>query len=135
MSAKDKIHTPVKNALIKAGYTVTHNPYTLWYGSERVYIDMAAEWTSPPEHIIIIEVKSFVKASIIRDFEDVLGQYIFYFGILKLTQPKYKLYIAISDKTYSDIIQREMINITLQFHAIPLIIVDIDQEEIVKWIN
>ncbi|OQY46248.1 MAG: XisH protein [Anaerolineaceae bacterium 4572_78] len=135
MSAKDKIHTPVKNALIKAGYTVTHDPYTLWYGSERVYIDMAAEWTSPPEHIIIIEVKSFVKASIIRDFEDVLGQYIFYFGILKLTQPKYKLYIAISDKTYSDIIQREMINITLQFHAIPLIIVDIDQEEIVKWIN
>jgi hypothetical protein len=43
MAARDKIHEPVKNALIKAGWTITSDPYTIEFEDEFVYADLAAE--------------------------------------------------------------------------------------------
>jgi hypothetical protein len=36
MPAKDRIHHAVKNALIKDGWTITHDPYRLEVGEEKV---------------------------------------------------------------------------------------------------
>ncbi len=43
MSAKDIIHEAVKSALIKEGWTVTDDPYTIEFNDEFVYADLAAE--------------------------------------------------------------------------------------------
>jgi len=43
--AKDKIHDQVKHALIKDGWTITDDPYTLKYGTDNSYPDFAAERT------------------------------------------------------------------------------------------
>ncbi|GBF79490.1 element excision factor XisH family protein [Aphanothece sacrum] len=41
--AKDIFHNAVKNALIKDGWKITHDPYRLRYGIADIYIDLAAE--------------------------------------------------------------------------------------------
>ena len=40
--AKDKIHEQVKNALIKDGWMITHDPFTITFGIRRVYADLGA---------------------------------------------------------------------------------------------
>ncbi|MEN8216447.1 MAG: element excision factor XisH family protein [Pseudomonadota bacterium] len=37
MPAKDIIHNPVKNALIKEGWKITHDPYTIRYEEVTAY--------------------------------------------------------------------------------------------------
>ena len=42
MPARDKLHD-VKNALIKDGWTITHDPYHLKYGEHDLFVDIGAE--------------------------------------------------------------------------------------------
>jgi hypothetical protein len=43
MPARDEIHDAVKNALIKDGWTITHDPYPLPFDDRDVYADLGAE--------------------------------------------------------------------------------------------
>ena len=79
--AKDIIHDQVKNALIKDGWTITHDPYTIDYEEVNMYADLGAERTIAAEQDgqkIVVEVKSFVKRSPMQDFKEAIGQYIIY---------------------------------------------------------
>ncbi len=40
---KDIIHDAVKNALIKDGWLITHDPFIVQYEDARVFIDLGAE--------------------------------------------------------------------------------------------
>jgi len=58
MAAQDIIHDAVKNALIKDGWTITHDPYIIKYEEVTLQADLGAErviekeeivkWTKPP---------------------------------------------------------------------------------------
>ena len=43
MPAPDIYHHVVKNALIKEGWTITHDPYILTFGQRNVFVDLGAE--------------------------------------------------------------------------------------------
>ncbi|MEA5468636.1 element excision factor XisH family protein [Spirulina sp. 06S082] len=43
MPAKDVYHQPVKNALIRDGWTITDDPYFIQYEDAELYADLAAE--------------------------------------------------------------------------------------------
>jgi hypothetical protein len=138
MAAKDLIHNAVKNALIKDGWTITHDPFTITYGDDTVFADLAAERPFTAERDdekIIVEVKSFVGRSAIQDFKTALGQYMLYLPALNELVPEYRLYIAISETAYDSDLQRDIIQLAVQTHHIPLIVVDITEEEIKQWIN
>ncbi|HAO19491.1 MAG TPA: XisH protein [Desulfobacteraceae bacterium] len=136
--AKDIIHNAVRNALIKDGWTITHDPYTIEYKDEFLYADLAAEHPIAAERgqlKIIVEVKSFVGHSVMQDFKLALGQYHIYLSLLKITAPEYKLYMAISDVVYSAGFQRPTIQLIVQQDILPMIIINLESEEIVRWIN
>jgi hypothetical protein len=81
MSAKDLYHDVVKTALIKDGWTITHDPYTLSAGCTDVFVDLGAERILAAERNsdkIAVEVKSFRGPSEVRDLEIAIGQYVFY---------------------------------------------------------
>ncbi len=91
MAAKDSIHDAVKQALIKDGWMVTHDPYTIAYQGEYAYADLAAERPFAAERAgqkIIVEVKSFTGPSTIHDFKAALGQYMFYLRLLTEVAPE-----------------------------------------------
>jgi XisH protein len=43
MPAPDIYHHVVKNALIKDGWTITHDPYALTFGQRNVFVDLGVE--------------------------------------------------------------------------------------------
>ena len=43
MSARDIIHDETKNALIKDGWTITHDPLTIWYDDVDMYLNVERE--------------------------------------------------------------------------------------------
>jgi endonuclease IV len=62
MSARDKFHERVKNALQKEGWLLTHDPYHIDLGFADFYIDLGAERliaaTKNGEQIAV-EIKTF----------------------------------------------------------------------------
>ncbi len=79
MPAKDVYHDNVKNALIKEGWIITADPYRIKYKDAELFADLAAEKPIAAERNgckIVVEIKSFLSPSPMRDFEIALGQYI-----------------------------------------------------------
>jgi hypothetical protein len=76
--AKDIIHDAVKKALVKDGWTITADPFTIKYEDATLFADLAAERViaaEKAEQKIIIEIKSFAGPSAMQEFEGALGQY------------------------------------------------------------
>ncbi len=89
--AKDVFHQQVKNALIKDGWNITHNPLTIRISEAvKLQIDLAAETTIAAERDsqkIAVEIKSFVGDSDISAFHTALGQYLNYSQALEEQEP------------------------------------------------
>ncbi len=136
--AKDIIHAAVKNALIKDGWTITADPFTIRYEDATVFADLAAERPIAAEKAgkrIIVEIKSFVGQSTMQDFKIALGQYQTYLPFLKELGLDHKLYLAVSDVVYEQIFQRPSIQLLVKWHSLPIIVVNTATEEIVEWTN
>ena len=85
MPARDQYHHQVKNALVKDGWTITHDPLRLKWGAKDLYVDLGAERLLNAEkghRKIAVEVKSFAGPSEIDDLEKALGQYLLYHDVL-----------------------------------------------------
>ncbi|MBE9223089.1 XisH family protein [Cyanobacterium stanieri LEGE 03274] len=138
MPKKDIYHDAVKNALIKDGWKITADPYKIKYKDAQLFADLALEkpiLAEQNERKIIVEIKSFLSPSPMRDFEIALGQYILYKNIITLTAPEYKVYLAIKDDVYENFFKRESIRDITQINKLLLVVVDMEREEILQWID
>lgn len=138
MPAKDVYHDGVKNALIKDGWTILADSYLLRYEDAQLYADLLAEKTLLAEQnnrTILVEIKSFINPSPMRDFELALGQYILYRDLLDLAQKHYGIYLAVKDTVFDSFFQRELINAIVKRHQIKFIVFNSEKEEIVSWIS
>ncbi|WP_423225237.1 element excision factor XisH family protein [Candidatus Amarolinea aalborgensis] len=93
MPAPDSIHDAVKNALVKAGWLITHDPYVVQFEEITLFADLGAERAMAAQlgsHKIVVEVKSFVSRSPIQDLKLALGQYDLVSGLLGTRRPRTK---------------------------------------------
>ncbi|QTA81478.1 XisH protein domain-conaining protein [Desulfonema limicola] len=137
MPAKDIYHNHVKSALIKDGWTITHDPLAMKWGTKDMYADLGAEKilaAEKKEQKIAVEVKSFVGVSIIKDLRDALGQYVLYHDILKRTEPDRILYLAIRQAVFLDIFEEPVGQLLLENQRVRLIVFNHRTEEVIKWI-
>lgn len=117
MSARDIYHDTVKRALQNANWTITHDPFPLQIGKKRLAIDLGAERLISADkglQKIVVEVKSFVGQSDVRDLQQALGQYILYRQILQEMGVKRQLYLAVSQITYNSVFMIELGEILLK---------------------
>lgn len=133
--ARDKLHDIVKKALVKDGWTITHDPYILkmYPGQE---IDLAAEKLIVAERgidKIAVEVKSFLTASKIYKFYEALGQYISYDIGIGLQEPERLLYLAIPEKVFDQLMEYTTVPMALKREKVRVIVVDPITETIIKW--
>lgn len=138
MPAKDIYHNEVKNALLKDGWTITADPYFIKYEDAELYADLAAEKPIAAQRQgqkIVVEIKSFVGRSLMYDFHGALGQYMVYRNLIQLTEPEYKLYLAIDDLVYKNFFQRKSIQLITNENKLLLIVVEMEKEEILQWID
>ncbi len=70
-----------------------------------------------------------------RDFEIALGQYILYRNLINLTEPEYQIYLAINESAYKNFFCRDSIQDVIKINQLFLIVVEIEKEEILQWIN
>jgi hypothetical protein len=55
--------------------------------------------------------------------------------VLEEIAPERKLYIAVSSMLYQTFFTQDIVKLILSKHQVPIIVVDIEAEEIVQWIN
>ncbi|MEB3311023.1 MAG: XisH family protein [Snowella sp.] len=138
MPAKDLYHEAIKNALVKDGWVIVADPYRIKYKDAELFADLAVEKPIAAERTgirIIVEIKSFLSPSPMKDFEIALGQYILYRNLINLTEPDYQIYLAIKDSVYVNFFQRDSIQDIVKINQLLLIIVDTEKEEILQWKN
>ena len=138
MPRKDIYHDSFKNALIKDGWTIIADPYTVEYENDNLYADLLAEKNLVPEkqkQIIVVEIKSFINPSPMNDFQNALGQYLLYRDFLEFSHKDYELYLAVRSTTFNTFFQRKSIQAVIQRHQINLIVFNDKKEEITSWIK
>ncbi|WP_414584420.1 XisH family protein [Scytonema sp. PCC 10023] len=137
--AKDVFHQQVKNALIKDGWIITHDPFTIRISEAvKLQIDLAAENAIAAERDtekIAVEIKSFIADSDISEFHTALGQYLNYCQAIEEQEPDRIVYLAVPIETYQDFFQLAFVQRALQRYQVKLIIYDPKKEEIRQWIR
>ena len=136
MPAKDIHHDAVKNALLTDGWTITHDPLRLTWGSKDMYVDLGAERLLAAEKSdrrIAVEIKSFVGRSEMDDLEKALGQYVLYRAVLAEREPGRLLYLAIPADML-DIFEQPLGKLLLKNNLAQVIGFDPQTEVIVQWI-
>lgn len=137
MPARDIYHNNVKNALIKDGWTITHDPLRLSWGGKDLYVDLGAEQllaAEKAEQQIAVEIKSFVGDSEVDDLEKALGQYILYRTVLSEREPNRVLYLAVPKDILRDIFKEPLGQLLLRHNLVQIIGFDPQAEVIVEWI-
>ncbi|MCY7276623.1 MAG: XisH family protein [Phormidesmis sp. CAN_BIN44] len=138
MPARDIYHDTVKNALLKDGWTITHDPYRLKLArGKNLFIDLGAERLIAAERgieKIVVEVKSFRSESEMRDLEDALGQFVLYEHLLTRYDPDRTLYLAVPDAVRQSVFEEEAGTVLIEDEVIRLFTFNPIQEVIVKWI-
>jgi XisH protein len=137
MPAKDIYHDTVKNALLKDGWTISHDPLQLPVGRKILFVDLGAIKlfsADKGECKIAVEVKSFVSRSQVEDLEKALGQYVLYEEILSRREPDRVLYLAISNDVFNSLFTEEIGQILLESNRLKLVVFNPVTEEITQWI-
>jgi hypothetical protein len=137
MARRDSYHDTVKRALQKDGWTITHDPFPLQIGNKRLSADLGAERLISAEkesQKIVVEVKSFVGHSDVKDLEQALGQYVLYRQVLNEMGIDRILYLAVSRPTFNSVFPIELGQVLLKNQIIRLIVFDDEREAIVQWI-
>ncbi len=83
---------------------------------------------------IVVEVKSFVGSSDVKDLEQALGQYVLYRQILDEMGVERSLYLAVSQATFNSVFTIELGQVLLKNQVIKLMVFDDEQEAIAQWI-
>ena len=137
MPARDTYHDACKAALIKDGWTVTHDPFTLRFGPKDLFVDLGAERLVAAERgaeRIAVEVKCFLGASEMADLEQALGQFVLYRSLMSRIDPDRVLFLAVSDVAMLDIFDEPVGKALLEDGLAKLIVFDPVREEIIQWI-
>jgi len=140
MPAKDIYHDPCVHALQKDGWTITHDPLMITIGRRDLLMDLGAERMFAAERNgerIAVEIKSFVKLSLVQDLKESLGQFILYEDTLARSenQADRVLYLAVREETYEEIFSETIGQMLLENGRLRLIVFNADAEEIVRWIK
>jgi XisH protein len=134
--ARDLFHQVVKDALIKGGWEITHDPFPIDYGDVQMQIDLGAEMllaATKDKTTIAVEIKSFINPSAISEFHTAVGQYLNYRRALRAQEPSRVLYLAVPSQTYDEFFRLRFIQEGIEEYRIDLLVYDVEDRSIVKW--
>ncbi len=86
------------------------------------------------ERKIVVEVKSFIGASIVADLEQALGQDILYADVLSDVEPDRIVYLAIRKEIFTTLFSEPLGQLLLRKNRVNLLVFDASQQEIHQWI-
>jgi hypothetical protein len=135
---RDLYRNVVRNALVKEGWTITHDPYPLRFGEQKLYVDLGAEMPIAAERgdrKIAVETKSFVGESSVADLQRALGQYVMYRFLVARQEPERVLFLAVTQDTYGLVLNSIDARDLLANEKVRLIVVEPNTEVVAEWIE
>ena len=136
MPQRDFYHDTVKNALIKDGWTITHDPLVLFYGPVSLQVDLGAENLISADkgtEKIAVEIKNFRGESDLNELEKAMGQYTLYREIMATEHPDRKLYLAVEEEAYIRLFSHPIGQIAMRAVPMNLIVFNANQEVFTQW--
>ena len=137
MSRRDTYHDIVKHALIREGWTITHDPY-MFRSEPELSTDLGAERPIAAEREgekIAVEIKSFLQVSQVSELEKAIGQYELYTWLLQDQEPERELYVAVPTHAYEGILSQPVGQMVLQRLAMKVIVYSVTEEGKLVWIR
>lgn len=138
MPARDIYHDTVRNALLKDGWTITHDPFRIRLArGKNLFIDLGAERLIAADRgseKIAVEIKSFTRASDMKDLEDALGQFVLYERLLMRHAADRTLFLAVTDEVRKTVFEEEAGQVLIEDGIVRLLTFDPAREEIIQWI-
>ncbi|MEK7831352.1 MAG: XisH family protein [Acidobacteriota bacterium] len=140
MSRRDTYHDAVKRALIKDGWTISHDPLRLSYEGTTVSTDLGAEKPFADGEriaveIIAVEVKDFDGGQMMSQFEKALGQYNLYRSLLRMLAPDRTIFLAVKKDVFEEFFQLPIIQLATSEDKVKFLIFDAVREEALQWIK
>lgn len=136
---KDKYHEVVKKALIKDGWTITHDPLLVDAGTRTLKIDLGAEELLGAERNgekIAVEIKGFIGLSSLHEFYKAVGQFDYYLFALEKQEADRVLFLALPSDFYGEFIDTDAYNQEyVASRKFKLIVYHIQEEKIIQWIK
>lgn len=136
MPARDQLHEHVSRALVHDGWTITHDPLHLRWGTKDMYVDLGAERFLGAEkgnRKIAVEVKSFLGPSLMDALEKAVGQFVLYDDVLERVEPDRTLYLAVSAGIYHELFEEPVGQLLLSKGRLRLLVVSTEAEVIEQW--
>lgn len=138
MSTRDTYHNVVKQALENEGWNITADPLRIHFLGVELRIDLGAERVIAAEREgekIAVEIKSFLRSSVITDFHEALGQYIDYQEGLTHVEPGRTLFLAVPIIAYQTFFELPFGHYMIQKYGLKLLVYHPEMEAIVQWIR
>ncbi|GAP99376.1 element excision factor XisH family protein [Leptolyngbya sp. NIES-2104] len=138
MSAKDKFHQAVRQALIQEGWNITDDPLLVRYGPTNLKVDLGAERIIAAQREseqIAVEIKSFLDASTVNDFHAAIGQYLHYQLGFKYNGWSRKLYLAVPLEVYRTEFDKPLYQDSLQAFKVKILVYRTENPGIEQWIE
>ena len=136
MARKDFYHDCVRRALVKAGWTITHEPLLLPFADTRLEVDLGAERPAagPGAVLIAVEVKNFLATKpMVSEYQKSHGQYQLYREILQTIDPGRQLYLAVPESAYQRVFSNPIVQRLMQAADIQLLLFDPESETLLEW--
>jgi hypothetical protein len=137
MPARDRYHDCVRNALVKDGWVITHDPLRLSWGGKDMYVDLGAEELIGAEkggRNIAVEIKGFRGESEVDDLEKALGQFGLYRTVLNQVHPGWMLFLAVPEEALRDVFDEPLGRLVIQELGVQVFGFDPVAEVITRWI-
>ncbi|MDY6940658.1 MAG: element excision factor XisH family protein [Cyanobacteriota bacterium] len=134
---RDLYHNIVKNALLKEGWSITHDPLVLGDLELRVYPDLGAQKNVVDRGVcaLAIEIKVFGTIGQLSELQKAIGQYMLYRSILRRRESTRLPYLAIPADVYRSLFQKKIIQNLIQDEGIRLMVFNPLTEVIEQWID
>ena len=137
--ARDLFHENVREALLKEGWNITHDPLRVPIDGSYMEVDIAAEIlfaAERGEEKIAVEVKSFLGKSFMNNFHEAMGQYLDYRSALEDFDSQRIVFLALPHFAYQHrLYQGQFIQKRLREEEARIIIFDQVRNEILQWIK
>lgn len=137
MPALDRCHYQIVRALDQDGWHVEHAPYRVVVAARTAYIDLEVAKTSrsvDPARLLL-ELKCFAEPdAMTREIYEAIGQYLIYRAMLDVTRDPRPLFLTLPDEVFNKRFDPVVIKV-LEEQDIRLLLVDLNEERIIRWIE
>ncbi len=139
MPIKAFYHDTVVNSLLADEWTITDDPMPLAFDGKKMYSDPSEEReviaASKRNKSIVVITKSFLGSSLLRDFEEALGQFSIVRLLLEYINDDRQVYLAVPERIYESVFDEKVGRLMIKSQQLRLIVFDERRKSIVEWIS